>query len=171
MLQRLLACLVVVVALLAAPFPAPAQPAAASAALPAGVQKVRSVEGINEYQLPNGLRVLLYPDASKPTVTVNITYLVGSRHEGYGETGMAHLLADDGQVEARGRTLPDLDVALAVVLSAHPERYPSGPLEVRMTFDNSVIPQWIRQYSNHYFNRVVTLRLSDGGSTIPARET
>lgn len=92
MLQRLLACLVVVVALLAAPFPASAQPAAASAALPAGVQKVRSVEGINEYQLPNGLRVLLYPDASKPTVTVNITYLVGSRHEGYGETGMAHLL-------------------------------------------------------------------------------
>ena len=25
-------------------------------------------------------------------MTVNITYLVGSRHEGYGETGMAHLL-------------------------------------------------------------------------------
>jgi len=38
------------------------------------------------------LQVLLYPDASKPTVTVNVTILVGSRHEGYGETGMAHLL-------------------------------------------------------------------------------
>lgn len=25
-------------------------------------------------------------------MTVNITYKVGSRHEGYGETGMAHLL-------------------------------------------------------------------------------
>ena len=36
--------------------------------------------------------MLLFPDASKPTVTVNITYLVGSRMEGYGETGMAHLL-------------------------------------------------------------------------------
>jgi zinc protease len=36
--------------------------------------------------------VLLFPDASKPTVTVNITYAVGSRHENYGETGMAHLL-------------------------------------------------------------------------------
>ena len=36
--------------------------------------------------------MLLFPDASKPKVTVNITYLVGSRHEGYGETGMAHLL-------------------------------------------------------------------------------
>jgi zinc protease len=50
------------------------------------------VEGITEYRLPNGLRVLLFPDPSKPTVTVNVTYLVGSRHEGYGERGMAHLL-------------------------------------------------------------------------------
>jgi zinc protease len=42
--------------------------------------------------MPNGLRVLLFPDQSKPTITVNVTYLVGSRHENYGETGMAHLL-------------------------------------------------------------------------------
>lgn len=51
-----------------------------------------TVEGITEYRLPNGLRVVLYPDASKPTATVNMTYLVGSRQENYGETGMAHLL-------------------------------------------------------------------------------
>jgi zinc protease len=50
------------------------------------------VEGVSEYRLANGLRVLLYPDATKPTTTVNVTYLVGSRMEGYGETGMAHLL-------------------------------------------------------------------------------
>ena len=66
--------------------------AQAQNALPDGVTKVASVEGITEYQLKNGLRVLLFPDPSKPTVTVNITYLVGSRHEGYGESGMAHLL-------------------------------------------------------------------------------
>lgn len=60
--------------------------------LPKGIKKVTSVEGITEYQLDNGLKVLLFPDPSKPTITVNITYLVGSRHEGYGETGMAHLL-------------------------------------------------------------------------------
>ena len=54
--------------------------------------KVTSVEGITEYRLANGLQVLLFPDNSKPTVTVNVTYMVGSRHEGYGETGMAHLL-------------------------------------------------------------------------------
>src|SRR5262249_16156942 len=55
-------------------------------------QRVASVEGITEYQLANGLRVLLFPDQSKPTVTVNITYRVGSAQEGYGETGMAHSL-------------------------------------------------------------------------------
>jgi zinc protease len=60
--------------------------------LPDGVTKITSVEGITEYRLKNGLRVLLFPDQSKPTITVNITYLVGSRHEGLGETGMAHLL-------------------------------------------------------------------------------
>ena len=60
--------------------------------LPAGVAAVRSVEGIDEYRLANGLQVLLVPDDSKPTTTVNLTYRVGSRHENYGETGMAHLL-------------------------------------------------------------------------------
>jgi len=53
---------------------------------------VTKVEGISEYKLGNGMRVLMFPDQSKPTATVNVTYLVGSRHEGYGETGMAHLL-------------------------------------------------------------------------------
>ncbi|MBX2815801.1 MAG: insulinase family protein [Saprospiraceae bacterium] len=55
-------------------------------------ERVTSVEGISEYHLENGLKVLLFPDPSKQTITVNITYLVGSRHEQYGETGMAHLL-------------------------------------------------------------------------------
>ena len=53
---------------------------------------VRSVEGISEYALPNGLQLLLAPDDSKPTTTVNLTVRVGSRHENHGETGMAHLL-------------------------------------------------------------------------------
>lgn len=60
--------------------------------LPAGIKKGAAVEGITEYDLANGMRVLLFPDASKTTATVNITYLVGSRNEDYGESGMAHLL-------------------------------------------------------------------------------
>ncbi|SFD56313.1 zinc protease [Massilia yuzhufengensis] len=66
--------------------------AAWAAPLPKGVTLGPSVEGITEYRLANGLKVLLFPDASRPTITVNVTYLVGSRHENYGETGMAHLL-------------------------------------------------------------------------------
>ena len=64
----------------------------AAQTLPPGVKKITSVEGITEYRLDNGLKVLLFPDPSKQTATVNVTYLVGSRHEGYGESGMAHLL-------------------------------------------------------------------------------
>ena len=66
--------------------------AGAAAALPKGMAAGPSIEGISEYTLANGLRVLLFPDATKPTVTVNLVYGVGSVHENYGETGMAHLL-------------------------------------------------------------------------------
>lgn len=64
----------------------------ATSSVRAEPEQVTSVEGITEYKLDNGMRLLLFPDASKPTVTVNVTYFVGSRHEGYGEAGMAHLL-------------------------------------------------------------------------------
>ena len=82
-------CLFLVISLVVAtvaPAQTPAQP------LPTGMAQVTSVEGVTEYRLPNGLQVLLVPDDSKPTTTVNVTYRVGSRHESYGETGMAHLL-------------------------------------------------------------------------------
>lgn len=69
-----------------------AQQAVQPPASPSAPVRHASVEGITEYRLPNGLRILLAPDASKPSTTVNVTYLVGSRMEHYGETGMAHLL-------------------------------------------------------------------------------
>jgi zinc protease len=65
---------------------------AAHAALPPGFTQGPTVEGVTEYRLANGLTVLLFPDASQPKTTVNVTYRVGSAHENYGETGMAHLL-------------------------------------------------------------------------------
>jgi zinc protease len=73
-------------------------------------KKVVSIEGITEYQLDNGLKVLLYPDPSSSRVTVNMTVLVGSRHEGYGETGMAHLL--EHMVFKGTPTHPDVPKAL-----------------------------------------------------------
>ncbi|EJL93297.1 putative Zn-dependent peptidase [Herbaspirillum sp. CF444] len=69
-----------------------AKAADAPVALPSGVTQGPSAEGISEYRFGNGFKLLLMPDASKPTVTLNMTYLVGSRQENYGETGMAHLL-------------------------------------------------------------------------------
>jgi zinc protease len=63
-----------------------------SAPAAAQAKKVHSIEGVTEYHLPNGARVLLVPDQAASTITVNMTVLVGSRHEGYGESGMAHLL-------------------------------------------------------------------------------
>src|SRR5262249_24962488 len=44
------------------------------------------------YQIDNGVRFLLFPDPSVDKFTVNMVVLVGSRHEGLGEGGMAHLL-------------------------------------------------------------------------------
>lgn len=90
-LRRLLgAALLCCAALAGAASAAPAAPAPLP--LPRGLSLGAAVEGITEYRLANGLQVLLVPDASKPTTTVNLTYRVGSRHENYGETGMAHLL-------------------------------------------------------------------------------
>jgi zinc protease len=63
-----------------------------AAAAQAEPRKTATVEGITEYQLDNGLKLLLFPDPSSPRVTVNMTVRVGSRHEGAGEGGMAHLL-------------------------------------------------------------------------------
>ncbi|HKE85608.1 MAG TPA: pitrilysin family protein [Vicinamibacterales bacterium] len=90
--MKLLRLPLLVLALLVSVSPNRVWGQAGAPTLPAGVQRITSVEGITEYQLPNGLRTLLFPDQSKSTITVNITYLVGSKHENYGETGMAHLL-------------------------------------------------------------------------------
>jgi zinc protease len=85
-----LACSLAFVAGFSAYADTPAAPA--SITLPRNVAAGPCIEGICEYTLPNGLRVLLFPDATTPTVTVNLAYGVGSVHENYGETGMAHLL-------------------------------------------------------------------------------
>ncbi len=90
MLRRFLALTLAL--LLPAFLPAPAYADPASSEAPASIRKIATVEGITEYRLANGLKVLLFPDASQDTITVSVTYLVGSRYEGEGEYGMAHML-------------------------------------------------------------------------------
>ncbi|HJZ97652.1 MAG TPA: insulinase family protein, partial [Candidatus Solibacter sp.] len=80
--------------------------------LPPAVEKKATVGGITEYDYPNGLKLLLYPDAANPKITVNMTVLVGSRHEGYGESGMAHLLEHMNFIETNnGRQIKNEIVA------------------------------------------------------------
>ena len=55
-------------------------------------KETASIEGVAEWQFPNGLKLITLPDPGADTITVHITYMVGSRHESYGEKGMAHLL-------------------------------------------------------------------------------
>ncbi|MBN1448196.1 MAG: insulinase family protein [Bacteroidetes bacterium] len=53
------------------------------------------MSGINimyeEYDLANGLHVILHQDRSLPIVAINLWYHVGSKNEHDGETGFAHL--------------------------------------------------------------------------------
>lgn len=79
-------------------YPAGAKPTS-PAAKPAPVVErdpaVQSLErfgqGIERLTLENGLRMVLAPDNSAKTVAISITYGVGSRDEGPGQSGFAHL--------------------------------------------------------------------------------
>ena len=86
------AVLISLFTLLALWLPADLRAQTAPTPLPAGITAGPTAEGISEFRLANGLKVLLFPDQSKDLTLVNVTYLVGSKHENYGETGMAHLL-------------------------------------------------------------------------------
>jgi zinc protease len=52
----------------------------------AGAQHIK----FEEYDLPNGLHVILHEDHSTPIVAVTVLYHVGSKNEKPGRTGMAH---------------------------------------------------------------------------------
>jgi zinc protease len=56
------------------------------------ITKKRSIYGVSEYRLTNGLRVLHKLETSFPVVAVCITYHVGSRNEALGHTGATHIL-------------------------------------------------------------------------------
>jgi zinc protease len=60
--------------------------------LPAGVTFVTEADGIREYKLANGMKVLLVENRVAPVATVMVLYRVGSRNEAVGYTGATHLL-------------------------------------------------------------------------------
>ena len=54
-------------------------------------QSARIVVPYEQFQLPNGLNVILHVDRTTPTVSVNTWFHVGSGYEEPGRTGFAHL--------------------------------------------------------------------------------
>ena len=60
--------------------------------LPAGVNFVTEADGIREYRLANGMKVLLVENRVAPVATFLVVYRVGSRNEAVGYTGSTHLL-------------------------------------------------------------------------------
>jgi zinc protease len=56
------------------------------------LKKIQSAFGVDEYQLPNGLRVLYKEEKAAPVVAVCVTFHVGSRNESLGHTGSTHIL-------------------------------------------------------------------------------
>jgi zinc protease len=60
--------------------------------LPGGVEFVVAAEGVREFRLANGLKLLLVENRVAPVATFLVLYRVGSRNEAVGHTGATHLL-------------------------------------------------------------------------------
>ncbi len=73
------------------------------------------------------------------------------RHDG------RNWVAEGRELSVAAPTLEELDQRLAERLRSSGQLAPGKRLQVFMAFDNSTIPQWIRQYAQHYFNRIVTV--------------
>src|ERR1700740_1413725 len=57
-----------------------------------GIRKVSESKNVAEYELDNGLKVLLLENHSAPVITLLVLYKVGSRNEAVGHTGSTHFL-------------------------------------------------------------------------------
>jgi len=68
---------------------------------------------VEEFTLPNGLRVFLSEDHRAPQVTVNIWYHVGAANQGPGKSGFAHLF--EHMMFSGSQHVPDPDHVLAAI--------------------------------------------------------
>jgi zinc protease len=112
-----------------------------------------------EYDLPNGMHVILHKDNSNPIVAVSIMYHVGSKNENPNRTGFAHFFEhlmfegtqhiDRGEysrlVEMNGGTL---NANTSQDRTYYYEILPSNQLELGFGWKASdfCMPKWIRQW-------------------------
>ena len=75
--------------------------------------------------------------------------------------GMNWILSND-LLTLSAPTLDGIDTGLKQAMKARGMIKKSGKVKVFMAFDNSTIPQWMRQYAQHYFNRIVEIGGRDG---------
>jgi len=66
-------------------------------------------------------------------------------------------IADNGFLAASAPTLEELDSKVKNLLEEKGMIKKGKKIKVVMLFDNSTIPQWIRQYAQHYFNRIIEI--------------
>ncbi|WP_437926965.1 pitrilysin family protein [Sorangium sp. So ce291] len=84
--------------------PAPRRGGAATAAAPPAEAPLELALPVERVTLQNGLRVVMSPDRSSPTVAVAVTYDAGSRDEPSGRSGVARLVA--GMMARGSRNVP-----------------------------------------------------------------
>ncbi|MDI3497122.1 DUF5395 domain-containing protein [Archaeoglobus sp.] len=65
-------------------------------------------------------------------------------------------VAENEEIVAKGHSLDELDRNLELELRKAGYK---GRVEVFMKFDYSTIPEWMRQFHPHYFNRTVVFDL------------
>jgi leucyl-tRNA synthetase len=66
-------------------------------------------------------------------------------------------MARNDWLSAKAPTLEELDNELKRLVKQKGYLEPGNKIDLFMAFDNSTIPQWMRQYGQHYFNRIVRL--------------
>ncbi len=68
-------------------------------------------------------------------------------------------VAQNQQIHIEAEELTDLDIQVKEAVIQQ-NLYPKGSkVTVYMNFNQAVIPEWIRQYANHYFNRKITFTI------------
>jgi hypothetical protein len=73
------------------------------------------------------------------------------RHNGH------NWLADNDSLSVSAPTLDKLDHQLKILLKKRKIHKEGTKTRIIMFYDNSTIPQWIRQYAQHYFNRILEI--------------
>jgi len=66
-------------------------------------------------------------------------------------------LVENEYLRISAPTLEKLDHRLKIFLKKKKIHKDGTKTRVFMYYDNSTIPQWIRQYAQHYFNRILEI--------------